>query len=192
MNVPSVVTPRDDPVAAIQEDGRGPHGEQKAWQPAGEVGEEAHGEECGDERVVPVPEPVDLTALGIGAHDRAHPLERLDQERPDVGAALPQCTDLLLETAPVPHERPQRGRQGGEAHEKESPIQVEQPRDRSDERDHVAEPGERRFRYDALDFADVTVDAGDDVAERGAGVEARRQTLEVAIQLQAHVEQDIR
>ena len=61
-----------------------------------------------------------------------------------------------------------------------------------DEEQHVADPRERGLRRDPLDLADVAVDAREDVAQPRAGVEARRQPLQMAIHLQAHVEQDVR
>ena len=62
-------------------------------------------------------------------------------------------------------------------------------RDAADQEDHVAQHGEQRIGGDALDFADVVVEARDQVAESPFRVEARREGLQVAIEGQAHVEQ---
>ena len=98
----------------------------------------------------------------------------------------------MLELLPVAHERPERRREGHQSDEEELPVEVDQHGDSPHQRDDLSEPRERRFGRYALDLTDVPVDAGDDVTERGPGVEARGKALEMPIQVQAHVEEDIR
>ena len=75
---------------------------------------------------------------------------------------------------------------------KQSPVQPDQHGHRAEQEQHVADPGERRFRCHALDLADVVVDARHDVAQSRLRVVARRQTLQVLVQLAPHVEEDLR
>ena len=56
----------------------------------------------------------------------------------------------------------------------------------------AARPCQQRFRGDALNLADVVVDARQDVAERHPRIEPRRQPLQMPIDGEPHVEQDVR
>ena len=62
--------------------------------------------------------------------------------------------------------------------------------DGADQEQHVAEPSERGFGGYALDFGDIVIDAATYFAEPRARVESRGEALQMAVQRQAHVEQD--
>ena len=177
--------------AAVQKHRAGAGRQDQPGKPSCEVGEELHRHQRADELAVLVAEVRDLALLRVRRHDQPHALQRLDEEAADVGAALAQHRHVSLETALIAHERPDPERCGGRADEEQSSVEPDQHRDRADEEQHVAEPGERRFGRDPLDLADVVVDSRHDVAEPRAGVEARRQLMEVAVHRQPHVEEDV-
>ena len=75
--------------------------------------------------------------------------------------------------------------------QEEAPVEPEQHAHRARQEGHVAEPGERRVREHALDFAHVVVDPRHDLAERGAREEARREAVQVPVDGHAHVEENL-
>ena len=182
----------DHAPAAVDEDGGRARREQQRRQAAAEIVHPLQPHQRADERVVEVREPLHLTRLRVRRDDRPHALQRLDQEAADVRAPLADVADARLDAPPVLHERPRRGRQRRQTGDEEPPIEPDQNRHGAGEKEHVADPGERRLRRDPLDLADVIVDARDDVAEPRACVEPRRQPLQVFVEVAPHVEQDVR
>ena len=181
---------RDDPVAPVQEDGGRPRLQEHPRQAPRQVRVPAHRQQRPHEPVVVAPEARRLPLLGVGRHHRPHPLQRLDEEAPDVRAPLPQVRHPPLEPVPVPHQRPQARRQRHEPRQEEPRVEIDEHPHRPDQEEHVPEQAERRVRRHPLDLADVAVDARDDVPERRPRVEARREPLQVAVERQPHVEQD--
>ena len=159
---------------------------------AREVRQPLHRHERANERVVPRAEPLDFTLLRVGGHDQFHALQRLDQKAADIGAALPKHRDLRLEPPAVIGECPQAQGDKGDADEKQTHVHPDEDGDGADQEQDVSDPRERGLRGDPLDFTDVVVDARHDVAEACAGVETRRQSLQMAVHRQAHLEQDVR
>ena len=133
-----------------------------------------------------------LAALRVRRHDQRHRLQRLDQKAADVGAALAQLGDAAFEPPAIEHQRQQAERHRRQRNQRQPPVEPDHHHQAAGEEQHVADPRQRRFRRDALDLADVVVEARDDVAEPRARVEARRQPLQVFVERQPHVEQDLR
>ena len=177
--------------AAVEKHRAGAGGQDQPGQAAREIGEQLHRHQRLHERRVPLAEPLHLAFLRVGCHHQPHALDRFDQEAADLGAALPEYRDVILESSSITYQRPDAERRGRGADEEQPRIEPDQHADRSHQEQHVAEPGKRRLRRDALNLADVVVDARHDVAEPGARVKTRRQALQVPVHHQPHVEQDV-
>ena len=146
-----------------------------------------------DEAVVAAAEPGHLALLRVRRHHQPHGLQRLDQEAADVGAALAHHARLAPRAARGSSISAQIA--GGaviDRHQEQPQVEPGEHADGADEEQHVADPRQRGLRGDALDLADVVVDARHDVAEPRARVEPRRQALQMAVHLEPHVEQDVR
>ena len=167
-------------------------GQQHAGQAAGQVGHPLHRHQRADERPVPVAEPGHLAPLRVGGDHQLHGRERLDEKAPDVGAPLAERGDAALEPAAVDHQRPDAQRQHGHAGQEQPRVEPEHHGGRPGQEQQVADPRERGLGRHALDLADVVVEARHDVAQPRAGVEAGRKLLQAAVQVQPHVEQDLR
>ena len=83
-------------------------------------------------------------------------------------------------------------RQHGDAGQKQPHVEPDHHADRPGQEQQVSDPRERGLGRHALDLADVVVQARHDVAQPGAGVEAGREALQMAVQIEPHVEQDLR
>ena len=118
-------------------------------------------------------------------------MQGLDEEAADVRAGLAEGLDLGFEAGAVGAQQEEAEGQQRHAEQEQLPIEPQEQGDGAGEREHVAEPGQGCFGGDALDLADVVVDAADDFAQAGAGIEARRELLQVAVEGQPHVEEDL-
>src|SRR4029077_6669220 len=129
--------------------------------------------------------------LAAGGDDEAHGEQAFNEETAEVGAALAKSFGFVGEAALVVAQSDDTDGEKRDAGEEEAPIEQGHEDETADEEEHVGEYGEQRVGADALDFADVIVDARDDVAEFGLGEEARRELLKVAEDREAHVEKDL-
>ena len=182
----------DDPLAAVQEHQGGAARQHQPREPARQVGGPLHGHQGVDEPAVPAPEALHLALLRVGGDDEPDPLQGLDEEAADVGAPLAQHRDPLLEPPAVVHEGPDAHGKGGGAEQQQPQVEVRQHDDRPDQEQHVPHPREHDLGRHPLDLADVVVQPRHDVAEPGPRVEPRREPLQVAVEGQAHVEEDVR
>ena len=177
--------------AAVEEDGRGPRTDHERGQAARQIMRPLQPHQRGDEGVVQPAEARHFAALRAGRHDRPHPLQGVDQEAAQVGTPLTKRHRLRLDPPAVQHERPRRRRQRRGADETEPPVEPHEHRETAGQEQDVAEPRQRHLRDDALNLADVVVDPRDDVAEAHRRIEARRQALEVLVEVAPHVEQNL-
>ena len=181
----------DHAQTAVDEDQPGPARKDQAGQSAGQIGQPLHRHQGADERGVPLAESPDFPFLRVRRHHQPDRLQRFDQEAADVGAALTQRRDLRFQPRAITGEQPQSDRRGRHRHQEQADVEPREHRDRAAQEEHVADPGQRGLRGDALDLADVVVDARHDVANAGAGMETGGQALQMAVHLQPHVEQDV-
>ena len=159
---------------------------------AGQIRPPLHRHQGVDERGVVAAEPVGLASLRVRCHHKPHRLQRFDEEGPDAGARFADRLDALRELRSHAPQRPDAGRHRRDADEREPRVEPEHRADAAGEEQHVARPREQRFGRDALNLADVVVHAREDVAERRARVEPRRQLLQMTVEREPHVEQDVR
>ena len=181
----------DDPLPPVQEHQRGAARQHQPRQAARQVGGPLHGHQGVDEPPVAGAEAPHLAFLRVGGDHQPHPLQGLDEEAADVGAPLAQRRDPRLEAAAVAHQGPHAGGQGGGTEQQQPHVEVGQHDDRPDQEQHVAHPRQHDLGRHALDFADVVVQPRHDVAEPGPRMEPRRQPLQVAVEGEAHVEEDV-
>ena len=151
--------PVDHPRPAVEEHHGRAGREQDAGQPTGQVAQPLHLHERGDEGVVEPAEAPGLAFARVRRGHQAHAAQRLDQEGADGRASFAHVANAHLQAAPVDHDGPDRGWQQGGGGQEEAPVEPEQHAHRARQEGHVAEPGERRVREHALDFAHVVVES---------------------------------
>ncbi len=191
VKVPRVSGPPDHPRPAVEEHHRRAPRQQQPRQPARQVPQPRHPEERVNKRVITPLEPPRLPVAGIGRRHQPHAPQRLDQERPDVGAPLPHHAHANFQPTPVAHQRPDGGREESCRRQEQLPVEPQQHTDRAQQKRHVAQPRQHRVREHPLDFAHVVVQARHDVAQRRPREETGRQPLQVTVHDQAHVEEDL-
>ena len=190
--VPTVIVAVDHAQAAVDEHRAGAGRQDQAGQAARQIGQPLHRHQRAHERGVALAEPRDLALLRVrrrrpAASPAAFRSGSCRCRRCAAAAPRPRLR-AARDSAPAPTGRAAQSRRVTRNSRTSSHASIA---DRADEEQHVADPGERGLRGDALDLADVVVDARHDVAEPRARVEARRQPLQVAVHLQPHVEQDV-
>ena len=127
--------------------------------------------------------------LRVRRDDEPHRLQRLDQEAADVRARLADVAHPFRDLRAEPRQRPDAEWHQRHADERQPGVEPEHGCEAASEEQDVAGPREERFSGDALDLADIVVDAREHVAERRPRVEPRRQPLQMAVERQPHVEE---
>src|SRR5882762_3989318 len=82
--------------------------------------------------------------------------------------------------------------QEGDANEEQTPVERDHDGDAAGEEQNVGEKREQGVGTDTLDFANVVVNAGDEVAELALGEKTRRQFLQVTVHRETHVKEALR
>jgi hypothetical protein len=182
----------EDPVAAQKEHRESRDREQHPGDPRGEIVRDLPVEKRPHETIVLLPESGSLTLLLAGRDGLPHPEKRLHEKAPDVGAPLADVAVLVRHPLPEMVRDPDRGHDEGDAHQEQAGLEVKKDEDRASEEDQVREEREKGVGGDPLHLGDVVVEAGEDVSHGNGSVEARRQALEVAEDLVAHVEERLR
>jgi hypothetical protein len=166
--------------------------EDRTWDRAGEVGRDLHLEECVDETRVAVLEEPALRFFAGMCDDQADAEQRLDEEAADIGRALPERFDLRGEFALIASHGPNAKRQQDHRDDEKADVEIQHQRGAANQEDDVREDGEQCVAGDALDLRDVVVHTRNNFTGARAGKERRGQGQQVAVQREAHVEQDLR
>src|SRR5712672_3712501 len=83
-------------------------------------------------------------------------------------------------------------RQERDANEEQTPVERDHDGDAAGEEQNVGEKREQGVSTDTLDFANVVVNAGDEVAELALGEKTRRQLLQMTVHSETHVKEEFR
>ncbi len=126
---------------------------------------------------------------GLQRDHHPHAEDGVDEQAAEIGAALAhlagEAGQPLLEVG----EGEEAGGDQHDADQEQPPVEPQHHRHAADEEQHVAEHREQGIRGSPLHVADVVVQAGHEVPQPEAGVEAWRQGLQVAEQRDADVVQ---
>src|SRR5882762_9113146 len=79
--------------------------------------------------------------------------------------------------------------QKSDANEEQTPVERDHDGDAAGEEQNVGEKREQGVGADTLDFTNVVVNAGDEVAELALGEKTRRELLQVTVHRETHVKE---